>query len=473
VDLGAELCALGLRSGLDAVGITDAAVFSSTRAILRARKEEGLHAGMAFTYRQPERSTDPSRSLPGAASLLVAARGYRRREAEVLPPVPGGVIARYSWRDEYAPLRDALQVLADRLVAAGYRARVLVDDNGLVDKAAAVRAGLGWWGKNTLVLLPRLGSWYVLGSVVTDAPLRRVHAWSESLGEDPAERVATPRDTGELVAPGTALANGLASSRADSWAADSCSAGSDRVASERAVANPADARPSPARPRSSATVSEPPASSAPARTRPQQIPVGSCGSCTRCITACPTGAIVAPGVLDARRCLAWLLEAPGMIPRELRVAMGTRIYGCDDCQECCPVNRLADRRHPPSPPLSGDEAVVDLVELLRASDEELKGRFSRFYLAGSDVGLLRRNALVALANSVVDDAPAGRPPPVTPAVLAVVLSALASGPPVVVAHAIWAAARISRSDLAAVVRHRGDGVASHPDVRAELEAVAS
>lgn len=162
-----------------------------------------------------------------------------------------------------------------------------------------------------------------------------------------------------------------------------------------------------------------------------------------------------------------------MIPRELRVAMGTRVYGCDDCQESCPVNRLANRRRPSVPSLPGDEAVVDLVELLRSSDEQLQGRFSRFYLAGRDAALLRRNALVALANSVVESAPAGRPLTVTPPVLAVVASALASGPPVVVAHAIWAAARISRSDLAAVVRARGDGVASHPDVRAELEAVAS
>ena len=69
-----------------------------------------------------------------------------------------------------------------------------------------------------------------------------------------------------------------------------------------------------------------------------------CGSCSRCLTACPTGALVAPGVLDARRCLAWLVQAPGSFPEEYRQALGDRIYGCDECQQVCPINRVADRR---------------------------------------------------------------------------------------------------------------------------------
>src|SRR4029077_12823585 len=69
-----------------------------------------------------------------------------------------------------------------------------------------------------------------------------------------------------------------------------------------------------------------------------------CGSCRRCLDGCPTGAIVAPGVVDARRCLAWLVQSPGVFPRDTRAALGNRLYGCDECQEGGPPNIVADRR---------------------------------------------------------------------------------------------------------------------------------
>ncbi len=158
---------------------------------------------------------------------------------------------------------------------------MVCDDNGLVDRAAAHRAGLGWFGKNSLLLLPEFGSWSVLGSVVTDAPLRPTAP-------------ATPSPHAE-----------------------------------------------------------------------------GCGTCSRCMSACPTGALVAPGVLDARRCLAWLVQSPGSFPEQYRRALGDRIYGCDECQQVCPINLLADRRVPPSPPEPDSEPTVDLLDLLDASDEAL------------------------------------------------------------------------------------------------------
>ena len=97
------------------------------------------------------------------------------------------------------------------------------------------------------------------------------------------------------------------------------------------------------------------------------VPDG-CGACRRCLDGCPTGAIVAPGVVDARRCLAWLLQAPAPFPREHRVALGDRIYGCDDCQEVCPPNRRErSGRPPPGAAASSPSAAwVDLLELLDA-----------------------------------------------------------------------------------------------------------
>ena len=181
----ADLEAVGRAHGLDAVGVAPAGPFATTRRHLERRRAAGMHAGMAFTYRRPERSSDPGRALPGARAIVVGARSYRRALAGAssdsvgpsgpagpLPSArPRGRVARYAWEDHYTPLRAALTVIANELGAAGWRCRVVADDNALVDREAAYRAGIGWYGKNANLLLPGQGSWFVLGSVVTDAPL--------------------------------------------------------------------------------------------------------------------------------------------------------------------------------------------------------------------------------------------------------------------------------------------------------------
>src|SRR5205823_9555780 len=110
-----------------------------------------------------------------------------------------------------------------------------------------------------------------------------------------------------------------------------------------------------------------------------------CGGCRRCLDGCPTNAIVAPGVVDARRCLAWLVQRPGSFPAEFRVALGDRIYGCDDCQEVCPPNARAERagrlpRHADAT-TAEPQAWVPLLEILAASDAELLERYGRWYIA--------------------------------------------------------------------------------------------
>ncbi|HKA05276.1 MAG TPA: tRNA epoxyqueuosine(34) reductase QueG, partial [Acidimicrobiales bacterium] len=307
----------------------------------------GLDGGMPFTYRNPARATDPGATVAGAQALVVGARAYGAEEPP-RPQEPAGRVARYAWSDHYTALRSALRAVAVRLKVDGWRAVVVADENNLVDREAAYRAGLGWYGKNANLLLPGRGSWFVLGSVVTDAPLD-----------------------------------------------------------------------------------------------PTRAPVADgCGSCRRCLDGCPTGAIVAPGVVDARRCLAWLVQQPGTFPVEYRAALGDRIYGCDDCQEVCPPNGLAQRtgRSQARPDGQPVEAWVPLVELLTASDAELLARHGRWYIAGRDPRWLRRNALVALGNVAHGS---------DPAVAAVLRAAIAGPDPMLREHAAWAAERLESSSPAA------------------------
>ncbi len=303
-------------AGIAAIGACSVEPLEPARTVLRLRKAQGLSATMQFTYRNPERSTDPTRALGSAQSIVVAAWPYARtatssntdRAAQSDPPAevdrqPAvGRVAQYAWRDHYAELRTALEGVAGLLRAEGYEARIHLDDNHLVDRNVAYRAGLGWYGKNANLLLPGLGSWFVLGSVVTDALLPTT---------------------------GPPLADG-------------------------------------------------------------------CGPCQRCIDDCPTNAIIAPGVVDARRCLAWLVQGPGEIPVEFRSAVGDRIYGCDDCQDVCPPNQAQGAGRD----LEADgDPVIDIAWILRASDEELMARVGRWYIAKRDPNIVRRTALVVLGNT--------------------------------------------------------------------------
>ena len=338
--------------GLDRVGVTDAAPLSRARVAIDDRNARGLSDTMGFTYRNPSRSTDPNTAVEGARSIIVAARSYHSDQ----PDHPGGIsarVARYAQDDHYTPLRQALQQIALRLRADGYRAVVFADENNLVDREVAYRAGLGWFGKNANILLPGAGSFFSLGSIVTTAVL------------------------------------------------------------------------------------------APAA---QPAPDG-CGTCRACYDECPTQAIVADGVIDARRCLAWLVQKSGNFPREFRVALGDRLYGCDDCQTSCPPTvRLHSRHQARIAPVAGPGAFVDVIELLNSSNESLLDKFGSWYLAERDPRWLRRNALIILGNiapvnnSALDNS-------VMNPVEQLLRRYLGDIDPMLRLHALWAAVRLGRRDL--------------------------
>jgi epoxyqueuosine reductase len=158
----AELERLARELGLDVVGAAAAAAYEETERHIRERKERGLFADMRFTMAQPDVSCHPERLLPGARTVISAAHCYYAPE----PPLePGeGRLPRYTWYDGYAVLRERLDRMGRRI---GGEYRVLVDANQHVDREAAARAGVGFYGKNTLLITRRHGSWVVLGTLVT------------------------------------------------------------------------------------------------------------------------------------------------------------------------------------------------------------------------------------------------------------------------------------------------------------------
>jgi epoxyqueuosine reductase len=173
----AELTLVGAELGLDAVGASPAEPYEETERHIRDRRERGLFAGMGFTTRRPEVSCHPEALVPGARTVISAALCYyaplpRAKTPEgalrSTAPTAGvgeGMIARYAWSDRYEELRGKLDALGHRL---GGSYRVLVDENDHVDREAAARAGIGFYGKNTLLITRRHGSWVVLGTLVSD-----------------------------------------------------------------------------------------------------------------------------------------------------------------------------------------------------------------------------------------------------------------------------------------------------------------
>jgi epoxyqueuosine reductase len=159
----AELTRLGAELGLDVVGAARAEPYSDTERHIEERRRRGLFGEMRFTMAQPEVSCHPEGLVDGARTVIAAALCYVRDAPAAVPD--HGRLPRYTWRDDYAILRKQLDELGRRL---GGTYRVLVDENDHVDRAAAVRAGIAFFGKNTMAITQRHGSWVVLGVVVTD-----------------------------------------------------------------------------------------------------------------------------------------------------------------------------------------------------------------------------------------------------------------------------------------------------------------
>jgi epoxyqueuosine reductase len=266
---------------------------------------DGAAGEMGWMERGAEKRCDPQQVLPGARSIIIVALNYWQGEE------PGsrkggarGRIARYAWGDDYHDVMLAkLEQLGAFLNELGGTQKAYVDTGPILERDHAAEAGLGWHGKSTMLIDPKLGTWFFLAEILTTLDLE---------------------------------------------------------------------------------------------TDPPQQP--RCGSCQRCITACPTGAITEPHRLDARRCISYLtIELKGSIPLELRPLIGDRIYGCDDCLEACPWNRFAATSREAAF-AAGPAIGMQLRDYLALDDAGFRDLFRRSPIKRIKRRGFMRNVCVALGN---------------------------------------------------------------------------
>ena len=266
---------------------------------------EGAAGEMDWLARGEEKRCDPQRVLSGARSMIVVALNYWQGE----PAAPAiqaatGKIARYAWGEDYhAVISRKLERLDEFLCEHGGTQKCYVDTGPILERDHAAEAGIGWHGKSTMLIDPKLGTWFFLAEILTTLEL----------------------------------------------SAD---------------------EPQPSR----------------------------CGTCVRCIAACPTGAITENHRLDARRCISYLtIELKGAIPLELRPLVGDRIYGCDDCLDACPWNRFASVSREAAF-AAGPATRRPLRDYLALDDTQFRTLFRRSPIKRIKRRGFLRNVCVALGN---------------------------------------------------------------------------
>ena len=293
--------------GFDLAGITELGPAETSGAF-----EDWLQAGyagdMAYLPKGAEKRRDTRLPFSGATTAIVVGLNYGGT-------TQSGPIARYARGDDYHDVMwrklNALHVWIEDHVSRDVPGKAYVDTGPILERELARKAGLGWFGKNTNLISPKLGSFFFIGALLIDLEL-------------------------EADAPFEA----------------------DR-----------------------------------------------CGSCTRCLDACPTQAFVAPRVLDSTRCISYLtIEARGDIPADLRESVGSLIYGCDICQDVCPwnVSFSQDSREPAfeeREAFAGKDARTLAHEILAMDDDQFRVVFKGSAMKRAKLSGLKRNAAVVLENA--------------------------------------------------------------------------
>jgi epoxyqueuosine reductase len=302
--------------GIDKIGFTTASPFVELKS--RLIRQQELHYQSGFEERDIEKRTNPHLLMNEAASILSIAVAYPSKMKERVVSKKGerrGMFSRASWGNDYhLVLRDRLKKLEAFILEKVPHAQCksMVDTGELSDRAVAVRAGIGWSGKNCSVITPEFGSYVYLGEMITNIPFE----------------------------PDTPIED-------------------------------------------------------------------QCGTCTKCLDACPTGALIQGGQINAKRCISFLTQTKEVIPEEFRDKIGNRLYGCDSCQTACPINKGMDFHFHEEVEPEPEIAKPLLKPILKLSNRQFKGTFGHVSGAWRGKNPIQRNAIIALAHfkdeSALDD----------------------------------------------------------------------
>lgn len=295
--------------GCDLVGVAPVAFFPELWQF-ETWLDRGFAGDMDYLHRHLEKSLNPYKILPSVESILVCGQVYETDFPHSVETSGRnrGWISRYAWGDDYhdillKTLKRGIDILKARYSDLKYR--VYVDTGPTRDRVWGRYAGLGWFGKNSCLINQEMGSYFFIGEIFLNLPLK-----------------------------------------------------SDHPVADR------------------------------------------CGTCTRCIDSCPTGAIVADGVVDARRCISYLtIETKSPVPEELRPLVGNHVFGCDICQDVCPWNRNAVQTKEPGYIPREKFFNPDLGEFYKLVRDGFPGQFRKSPLKRSKQTGLFRNLAVAMGNS--------------------------------------------------------------------------
>lgn len=307
--LESRLKAQAFGLGFDLAGIATLGP-ASTYAAFSDWLAQDFHGEMDYLRRGAELRADTTRPEPGMRSALVVALDYGGKQ-------PDGPVSRYArGADYHRVMWDRLEAILAWLRAelgdegSALRGRAYVDTGPILERDLARQAGLGWFGKNTMLINPQRGSFFFLGALFVDLALVPDAPFSDE----------------------------------------------------------------------------------------------HCGTCTRCLEACPTQAFTAPGVLDARRCISYLtIESRSEIPAEFHAAIGSHLYGCDVCQDVCPWNvkfarAEGDAALAPTAPIAGRDARELAADLLAMDEERYRATFRHSAMKRAKLAGLQRNAAIVARN---------------------------------------------------------------------------
>jgi len=348
MSLSQEIKRKALELGFDLIGITDASPLDAKQVeMFTDWLKSGCAGQMSYLHSNFEKRTQPTKLLENAQSIICVVLNYKPPKLKQPDPTaPMGKIANYAQYEDYHPfIKKRLRKLSEFIISAAgrdYKFKICVDSAPLAERALAVRAGLGFIGKNHMLINPKLGPQIFLGEIITtlklptDEPITFHSERSEAPTHRHSERSEAPTHRH----------------------------------SERSEAESRNL-----------------------------FKKAECSNCDKCISACPTGALMPDGRFDANKCINYLtIEYKGRILPDLAEKIADRLFGCDDCVLACPYQKDAPICKNKQFKFHNDRAKLDLGRILNLTQQDFDAEFADSTIRRIGLERLKRNARICLDN---------------------------------------------------------------------------